>query len=52
MLYTPLMGQLNENLIPPLKGNIQVLRSTLDDRGGLLGAAALAGAKGSPAQGT
>jgi len=51
MLYTPLMEDLNENLIPPLKGNIQVLCSTLDDRGGLLGAAVLAGVKESPAQG-
>jgi len=44
IIYPPLLEHLNENLIPPLKNRIRVLRSTLDDRGGLLGAAALAGA--------
>ncbi|HKI62175.1 MAG TPA: ROK family protein [Mariprofundaceae bacterium] len=51
ILYTPLMEQLNGNLIPPLKNKIRVLCSTLDDRGGLLGAATIAGVKGSPTQG-
>lgn len=38
----PLMHALNQYLIPPLKGKIQVLPSTLNDASGILGAATLA----------
>ncbi|MDX8387650.1 MAG: ROK family protein [Ghiorsea sp.] len=41
MLHPTIMVSLNENLIPPLKGTIKVLPSTLNDNAGLLGAAAL-----------
>jgi len=41
MLHPAIMSSLNENLIPPMKGTIQVLPSTLKDNAGLLGAAAL-----------
>jgi len=41
LLHPSMVKSLNENLIPPLKGKINVLRSTLDDSAGLLGAAAL-----------
>jgi len=37
-----LMHALNQYLIPPLKGNIQVLPSTLNDASGILGAGAMA----------
>ncbi|GAV19134.1 glucokinase [Mariprofundus micogutta] len=42
LLYPALMSELDTNLIPPLKGKVDVLRSTLDDNAGLLGAAAIA----------
>jgi len=41
VLYPSLMATLEDNLIPPLQGRVQVLASTLDDRAGLLGAATL-----------
>lgn len=41
LLYPAIASSLDTNLIPPLKGKISVLRSTLDDTAGLLGAAAL-----------
>jgi len=41
LLHPAIMQSLDSNLIPPLKGKISVLRSTLDDSAGLLGAAAL-----------
>lgn len=41
-LHPNIMSSLDNNLIPPLKGTIQVLASTLDDNAGLLGAATLA----------
>jgi len=41
LLHPAIMQSLDSNLIPPLKGKISVLRSTLDDNAGLLGAAAL-----------
>jgi len=42
MLYPPMMDALNTHLIPPLRGKVQVLRSTLADNAGLLGAASIA----------
>ncbi|MDX8396261.1 MAG: ROK family protein [Mariprofundaceae bacterium] len=42
LLYPPLTVALNDHLIPPLKGKVNVLRSTLEDNAGILGAAALA----------
>jgi len=42
LLHPALMQSLNHNLIPPLKGKVHVLRSTLADNAGLLGAAAIA----------
>jgi len=42
MLHPAILGSLDANLIPPLKGTIQVLPSTLSDNAGLLGAAAIA----------
>jgi glucokinase len=42
ILYPPLIGELNNNLIAPQKGRVEVLRSRLDDNAGLLGAAAIA----------
>ena len=42
ILHPPLMQTLDANLIPPLKGKVKVLRSTLADNTGLLGAAAIA----------
>jgi len=41
LMHPAIMQSLDANLIPPLKGKINVLRSTLDDSAGLLGAAAL-----------
>lgn len=41
LLHPAIMESLNTHLIPPLKGKIRVLKSTLDDNAGLLGAAAL-----------
>jgi len=43
ILHPAIMSSLDENLIPPLKGTIKVLPSTLEDNAGLLGAAALVG---------
>ena len=42
LLYPALKQELDTNLIPPLKGKVEVLRSRLDDQAGLLGAAAIA----------
>ncbi len=42
IFYPPLIKTLNQHLIPPLKGKIQVLPSTLNDAAGILGAASLA----------
>lgn len=42
ILYPELVRELNENLIPPLKGRVEVRRTRLNDLGGLLGAAAIA----------
>jgi len=42
ILHPALMSELDVNLIPPLKGKEIVLRSTLDDNAGLLGAATIA----------
>ncbi len=42
ILHPVLMKHLNARVIPPLKGKITVVRSQLDDKAGLLGAAALA----------
>lgn len=42
MLHPAMTTSLDNNLIPPLKGEVNVLRSTLNDDAGLLGAAALA----------
>ena len=42
ILYPILMKHLNIRVIPPLKGKITVVRSQLNDKAGLLGAAALA----------
>ena len=42
LIHPPLMAELNDNLIPPLRGKISVLQSTLDDKAGLLGAAHIA----------
>jgi len=42
ILHPPLMTELDANLISPLKGKEIVLRSTLDDNAGLLGAATIA----------
>lgn len=41
-LHPPLVTTLNNNLIPPLQGKVDVLRSTLGDSAGLLGAATIA----------
>jgi len=41
ILHPSIMASLDNYLIPPLKGTIQVLPSTLKDNAGLLGAAAL-----------
>jgi len=43
ILYPSLKCELDNNLIPPLKGKVEVLRSRLDDNAGLLGAAVIAG---------
>jgi len=48
ILYPPLKRELDNNLISPQKGRVEVLRSRLDDNAGLLGAAVIARA-GSPA---
>lgn len=42
LLHPAIILAMNANLIPPLKGKINVLKSTLDDNAGLLGAAAIA----------
>ncbi len=42
IIHPSLMETLDANLIPPLKGKVHVLRSTLADNAGLLGAAAIA----------
>ena len=42
LLYPLLISALNDSLLPPQKGHVAVLRSTLDDDAGLLGAAWLA----------
>jgi len=44
ILHPRMIESLNRGLIPPLKEKIQILRSTLDDYSGLLGAATIAGA--------
>ncbi len=41
LLHPAVASSLDASLIPPLKGKISVLRSTLDDTAGILGAAAL-----------
>ncbi len=43
LLHPAMLESLDTNLIPPLKGKINVIQSTLDDNAGLLGAAALVG---------
>jgi len=43
LLHPAIVDTLDTNLIPPLRGKINVLKSTLNDHAGLLGAAALAG---------
>jgi len=42
LIHPPLMAELNDNLIPPLRGKVSVIQSTLGDNAGLLGAAAIA----------
>jgi len=42
IFYPPLIKTLNQHLIPPLKGKVKVLPSTLHDAAGILGAASLA----------
>jgi len=42
LLHPALKRELDNNLIPPLKGKVDVLRSRLDDNAGLLGAATIA----------
>jgi len=42
LLHPAMTKSLDTSLIPPLKGKINVLKSTLDDNAGLLGAAVLA----------
>jgi len=42
ILHPALKRELDNNLIPPLKGKVDVLRSRLDDNAGLLGAATIA----------
>ncbi|MDQ7000263.1 MAG: ROK family protein [Mariprofundus sp.] len=42
ILHPALKHELDDNLIPPLKGKVDVLRSRLDDNAGLLGAATIA----------
>jgi len=42
LLHPAIVLAMNANLIPPLKGKINVLKSTLDDNAGLLGAAVIA----------
>lgn len=41
LLYPPLAETLNDNLIPPQRGKVEVLKSTLEDNAGILGAATL-----------
>jgi len=41
LLHPAATESMDDNLIPPLKGKIRVLRSTLNDQAGILGAAAL-----------
>lgn len=42
ILYPPLAKSLDEGLIPPLRGQVRIARSSLMDQAGLLGAALLA----------
>lgn len=48
LLHPAIMVSLDNNVIPPLKGKVQVLASTLDDNAGILGAATLAGMLSKP----
>jgi len=41
LLHPAMVRSLDANLIPPLKGKVSLLKSTLDDNAGVLGAAAL-----------
>ena len=41
MLHPAMTEVMNKNLIPPLRGQINIIRSTLNDNAGLLGAASL-----------
>ncbi len=43
LLHPSTIRSMNDNLIPPLKGKVSVLKSTLNDNAGLLGAATLTG---------
>ena len=42
VIHPAILDSMNSNLIPPLKEKITILKSTLNDQAGLLGAAALA----------
>jgi len=42
ILHPAIMKSLEENLIPPQRGKVSLIKSTLEDNSGLLGAAALA----------
>ena len=42
ILYPPMMKELDQNLIPPLKNKVEVRRTRLDDQAGVLGAAVIA----------
>jgi len=48
VLYPPLCRGMEDGLIPPLQGNVNVHRSTLGDHAGLLGAATYTGATARP----
>ena len=43
LLHPAAIESMNDNLIPPLKGKIRILRSSLNDQAGIFGAAALTG---------
>lgn len=43
LIHPSMVNTLNNHLIPPLRGEVDILRSTLDDQAGILGAAAFAG---------
>lgn len=45
LLHPAMIHSMNINLIPPLKGKVTLLKSTLNDQAGLLGAAALVRAR-------